>query len=117
MLPSCNGEALPVLELREDVKIIINLGSASLSGLIANSDDRNCIKAVLVSDPSPESFADVFSFLNYRWKSQKPSTAKEIYLFGHQGVNSSLRLMAEIYLGRNSINNFVCVSFLFTFSN
>lgn len=89
-----------------DVKIIINLGSACLSGLIGNSEDRSSINIALVSDSSPESSADIFSFFYYLWKNKKSNPSKPIYLFGYQGLNANLKLISQISLDRNSANDF-----------
>ena len=86
-------------------KILFNLGSGCLSGLLAKTEIGG-IDFLAVSDSSPKALGDVFGFLNYRWEISKGlSVVKPIYLFGYEELNSNIKLISEILLGRGADNN------------
>jgi len=110
ILPFSNGKRLLnsdlgkswLLKIGEE-KILLNLGSGCLTGLIGKLEARD-VDVLVILSPLPEASADVFPFLNYRYKTSYPSPVKPIYVLGYPGLNSNLKLMSELYLWRNSDN-------------
>ncbi len=86
-------------------KILFNLGSGCLSGILAKTEIGG-IDFLAVSDYSPKAFGDVLAFLNYRWEISKGlNVVKPIYVLGYKELNSNIKLISEILLGRGADNN------------
>ena len=86
-------------------KILFNLGSGCLCGLLAKTEIGG-IDFLAVSDSSPKAFGDILVFLNYRWEISKSlSVVKPIYLFGYENLNSNIKLVSEILFGRGTDNS------------
>jgi len=93
-----------------DEKIVFGVGAGCLTSLIGKIDVRD-IGIFLIPDSSPELSGDLFGLLHYIWKIQKNNGARGSYLFGYEKLNSYLKLLTEIFLGKNSNNDFGITDF------